>query len=139
VTGTGQVWGRQEMLASVELGGVRTMFAVPMLKEKELVVVFALNRQEVRPFSEKQIGLRTNFVAEAAIALDHAALLNQPQQRDPHLRGGSIRRRRRRCSGSFPNRRAICSRYFRLCWRAPSASATLSLEISTAGMATCCA
>ena len=68
-TDPGYVERRPEMVAAVELGGVRTMLAVPMLRENDLVGVFALNRQEVRPFSEKQIALVTNFAAQSVIAM----------------------------------------------------------------------
>jgi adenylate cyclase len=76
-TDPGYVERRPEMVAAVELGGVRTMLAVPMLKENDLVGVFALNRQEVHPFSEKQIALVTNFAAQAVIAIENARLLGE--------------------------------------------------------------
>ena len=76
-TDPGYVERRPEMVAAVELGGVRTMLAVPMLREKDLMGVFALNRQEVRPFSEKQIALVTNFAAQSVIAIENARLLGE--------------------------------------------------------------
>jgi two-component system, NtrC family, sensor kinase len=81
----GYVERRPEYVAAVELGDVRTFMAVPMLKENEPIGAFLLARQEVRPFTEKQIGLVTSFANQAVIAIENTRLLNELRQRTDDL------------------------------------------------------
>jgi GAF domain-containing protein len=72
-------------VALVEIGGIRSVLSVPMLKENALIGVFNVYSEKVGSYSDKHVELVKNFAAQAVIAIENARLLNELRQRTADL------------------------------------------------------
>jgi signal transduction histidine kinase len=85
ITEPGYAEGEPIFVAAIKLGGFRTALGVPMLKDENLIGAIFVYRQEVRPFTDKQVALLTSFADQAVIAIENVRLFNEIQDKSRQL------------------------------------------------------